>query len=68
MTEVTNHSCNIYKGIKMIKLKRIVLPRRGASSHKKKNDIMPFSGTCIDLEIVTQCEVSQKEKIIVQYC
>ena len=31
-----------------------------------KNEIMPFAATCIDLEIVIQSEVSQKEKD--KYC
>ena len=28
----------------------------------KKNKIMPFAATCMDLEIITLSEVSQKEK------
>ena len=28
----------------------------------KKNEIMPFAETCMDLEIIIQSEVSQKEK------
>ena len=31
-------------------------------SATKKNKIMPFSATCMDIEIVIQCEVSQIEK------
>ena len=31
-------------------------------SHKKKNKIMPFAATWMDLEVITLSEVSQKEK------
>ena len=33
-------------------------------SHKK-NEIMPFAGTCIDLEIIILSEVSQTKKDII---
>ena len=32
------------------------------SAKKKKNEIMPFAGTWVELEIITPHEVSQKEK------
>ena len=28
----------------------------------KKNELMPFAATCVDLEIIIPSEVSQKEK------
>ena len=31
-------------------------------SAKKKNEIMPFAATCMDLEIIIQSKISQKEK------
>ena len=31
-------------------------------SHKKKNEIMPFAATWMQIEIIIQSEVSQKEK------
>ena len=31
-------------------------------SNKKKNKIMPFAATWMDLEVITLSEVSQKEK------
>ena len=35
-------------------------------SHKK-NEIMPFAGTCMDLEIIILSEVSQTKKDIIWY-
>ena len=34
----------------------------GISLSHKKNEIMPFSATCMDLEIIIISEVNQKEK------
>lgn len=32
-------------------------------SHKKRNEIVTFAETCMDLEIVVQIEMSEKKKI-----
>ena len=34
-------------------------------SHKKKNEIMPFEATCMDLEIITLSKVSQRKTTII---
>ena len=40
----------------------VILPR-----HKKKNEIMLFVATWMDLEIIILSKVSQKEKHTIQY-
>ena len=42
--------------------KHVVLIYNGILLSHKKNEIMPLAATCIDLEIIIQTEVSQKEK------
>ena len=37
------------------------------TSHPKKNNIMPFAATWMELEILVLSEISQKEKIKIPY-
>ena len=38
------------------------------SAIKKKNEIMPFAATWVDLEIIILSEVSQTKTNIIRYC
>ena len=44
-------------------LEEVIYIRNGALLRHKKNNIMPFSATCMQIEILMLSEVSQKEKV-----